>query len=287
MSLNISVVIPTHNRAFCLKRAIDSVLSQTFPIKEILVVNNASDDNTEVLLEKNYKQIKVLYENNIGVSFARNTGIRNSKSNWIAFLDSDDEWMPKKIEKQVSLIKESSYKYRIVHTNELWFKNNKFLNQKKIHKKKGGYIFENCLHFCKISPSSVIIHRELFKKYGLFDTKFSVCEDYELWLRITSQEEVGFIEEPMIKKHAGHLGQLSKKYWGLDRYRIRALEKLIKNRKLNEKQMLQTIKLLLKKIDIVLLGGINRKNKRIINIYTKKRKLWNLYYEKFKAIKTY
>ena len=270
----VSVVIPTYNRVPYLGRAITSVLKQSYPVNEIIVIDNGSTDQTLSFIKKNFNRIRVITEKKKGVSFARNLGIKNCKYNWIAFLDSDDEWITDKIEKQFVLLKESNFKYQFIHTNEIWIKNGMLKNQKKKHLKKGGYIFEDCLDICKISPSSVLIKKELFDRYGLFDNKFKVCEDYELWLRITSKIKIGYLDKPLIKKHGGHEGQLSEKYWGIDRYRIKALEKILINNNLKTQQKLKVLEYLLKKINIILLGAMNRNNKRIFNMYIKKKFLW-------------
>ena len=270
----VSVVIPTYNRVPYLGRAITSVLKQSYPVNEIIVIDNGSTDQTLSFIKKNFTRIRVITEKKRGVSFARNLGIKNCKYNWIAFLDSDDEWITDKIEKQFVLLKESNFKYQFIHTNEIWIKNGMLKNQKKKHLKKGGYIFEDCLDICKISPSSVLIKKELFDRYGLFDNKFKVCEDYELWLRIASKIKIGYLDKPLIKKYGGHKGQLSNKYWGIDRYRIKALEKILINNNLQKQQKLKVLEYLLKKINIILLGAINRNNKRIFNMYIKKKFLW-------------
>ncbi len=270
----VSVVIPTYNRVPYLGRAITSVLKQSYPVNEIIVIDNGSTDQTLSFIKKNFTRIRVITEKKRGVSFARNLGIKNCKYNWIAFLDSDDEWITDKIEKQFVLLKESNFKYQFIHTDEIWIKNGMFKNQKKKHLKKGGYIFEDCLDICKISPSSVLIKKELFDRYGLFDNKFKVCEDYELWLRIASKIKIGYLDKPLIKKYGGHKGQLSNKYWGIDRYRIKALEKILINNNLKKQQKLKVLEYLLKKINIILLGAINRNNKRIFNMYIKKKFLW-------------
>ncbi len=270
----ISVVIPTYNRVTFLRRAITSVLKQSFPVNEIIVVDNGSTDQTLSFIKEKFTSIKVIIEKKRGVSFARNKGIKNCKNEWIAFLDSDDEWMTSKIEKQFFLLKKSNFKYQFIHTNEIWIKNGILKNQKKKHLKMGGYIFENCLDICKISPSSVMIKKEVFNKYGLFDDRFKVCEDYELWLRLTSKIKIGYVNEPLIKKYGGHAGQLSDKYWGIDRYRIKALEKILITDNLKEQQKLKVLEYLLSKINIILLGAINRNNTRIFNMYIKKKFLW-------------
>ncbi len=274
----VSVIIPSRNRIAFLPRAISSVLNQSFAVHEIIIVDNNSSDKTISFVKKNFNKVKVINEKKIGVSHARNLGIKNCRYEWIAFLDSDDEWMRNKIEKQYTFLKKTNFKLKLMHTNETWIKNGLLKNQKKKHLKKGGFIFEDCLDICRISPSSVLISKSLFEKFGLFDTKFKICEDYELWLRLSSKIEIGYLNEPLIKKYGGHLGQLSTKYWGLDRYRVKALEKLLTNNYLTYNQKIKALNTLFTKIDIILLGAINRNNKKIFKMYSKKKFLWRTYY---------
>ena len=93
--------------------------------------------------------------------------------------------------------------------------------------KQGGDIFGISLERCMISPSAVMIHRALFEEMGGFDETLPVCEDYDLWLRITARHKVGLIKEKLVVKNGGHSDQLSRKYWGMDRFRIQALEKIL------------------------------------------------------------
>ena len=131
MIINVSVIIPTYNRVKFLPACINSVLKQSIPVEEIIVVDNNSSDGTVNYIRDKFKMVRVLIERNKGVSFARNLGILNSKNNWVAFLDSDDEWMPDKIQKQIELIKRLNHKVNFIHTNEKWVRNNIILNQKK------------------------------------------------------------------------------------------------------------------------------------------------------------
>ena len=131
MIIKISVIIPTFNRRSFVKDAIDSVLSQSYVVDEIIVVDNNSTDGTNTLIKKKYPQIKLIQEKKQGVSNARNAGILIAQNDWIAFLDSDDQWIPKKIELQVENIRNNFNKPLFVHTNELWIKNGNILNQKK------------------------------------------------------------------------------------------------------------------------------------------------------------
>ena len=173
----ISVVIPTYNRSHTIMRAINSVLSQTYPAFEIIVVDDGSTDGTKELLQahgfckKGTKELekKYLIQENGGVSSARNLGIKNAKGDFIAFLDSDDAWSEKKLERQLVVLKQNLFKQRIIHTDEIWIRNGVRVNQHKKHEKPGGNIFEKCLALCCISPSSAMLHRSLFNEYGYFD----------------------------------------------------------------------------------------------------------------------
>ncbi|MEJ5166724.1 MAG: glycosyltransferase, partial [Thermoanaerobaculia bacterium] len=174
----ISVIIPTYNRKEFLKETLDSVLKQKEVEKEIIVVDDGSTDGTYEEI-KNYP-IRYFFQENKGPASARNLGILASKGKFIAFLDSDDLWLEDKLSLQLKFFKENP-EYLIVHTNEIWIKDGKPLKQLKKHKKGGGDQFERSLELCVISPSSVLIKRELFDLVGLFDESFPACEDYELW----------------------------------------------------------------------------------------------------------
>ena len=165
----ISIVIPTFNRIGSLPRALDSALNQTYQPSEIIVVDNGSSDGTTKLLRERYPSIRLLIEKKLGVSAARNKGIRHSKFQWIALLDSDDAWDKTKLEKQKNALASSQDHFRLVHTDEIWIRNGNKFNQMKKHQKFGGDIFNNCLSLCCISPSSVLINKNIFKEVGYFD----------------------------------------------------------------------------------------------------------------------
>ena len=274
MDIKVSVIIPTLNRRELIKRAIDSVLYQTHPIYEIIVVDNGSTDSTVAMLCENYPSVKVLEENKRGVSYARNTGIRSSKGDWIALLDSDDAWSAQKTKRQLDLYTSIGKDYRLIHTSEIWYKNGKLLNQKKQHKKSGGDVFQECVRLCCISPSSSLIRRDLFSDIGYFDEELPACEDYDFWLRLSSREEVLFVNEPLTIKYGGHINQLSKKYWGMDRFRVTALEKIIKQGKLTEHQFNIAFQSLLLRLNIIYEGARKRKNTEIEKMYLSKLQNW-------------
>ncbi|MES9963124.1 MAG: glycosyltransferase family A protein [Candidatus Sedimenticola sp. 20ELBAFRAG] len=224
--MQISAVIPTHNRATVLERALASVLTQTHPAMEVIVVDDGSEDRTRELLTQKFPSVRYLHQPNQGVSSARNLGIANARGDWIAFLDSDDEWLPGKLQAQKELLSNQP-DIRICHTEEIWIRDGKRVNQMKKHTKQGGTIFRHCLPLCVISPSSVMIHRDVFEQVGVFDESLPACEDYDLWLRICARYPVAFVEQPQINKYGGHEDQLSRRHWGMDRFRLQALEKII------------------------------------------------------------
>lgn len=253
----VSVVIPSYNRCFLLKRALESVFQQVNIDYEVIVIDDGSTDNTAAMVAEFFPQVRYFLQQNNGVSSSRNKGFLEAKGDWIAFLDSDDEWQTGKLERQIRLLKENP-EYKICHTQEIWIRNGVRVNQMKKHKKQGGWIFPQCLPLCAMSPSSIIIHRTVFDDIGLFDTHLPACEDYDLWLRITAKYPVLYIEEPQIKKYGGHEDQLSSKYWGMDQYRIQALQKIISGGTLSEENRQKAIAMLIKKSRVFMNGALKR-----------------------------
>lgn len=265
----ISVVITTFNRRHLVQRAIASVLQQTCQVHEILLIDDGSDDGTGELIMQKYPEVLYHWQVNQGISAARNNGISLSSGDWIAFLDADDEWLPEKLWWQMNGLNHAPA-YQICHTDEIWIRRGLRVNPMKKHLKYGGHIFERCLPLCIISPSAVIIKRSLFGQIGLFDPGLPVCEDYDMWLRICCREPVLYIDKPLIKKYGGHRDQLSRKYWGMDRFRITALEKILIHDQLSPKQRLAVLDTLIKKISIVCNGAQKRGNKELFHLYAEK-----------------
>ena len=253
---NISVVIPTYNRRKTIGRSIDSVLNQTLFPSEIIVVDDGSTDGTSDYIQSNFPSIKLLHQPNKGVSAARNKGIRYADTNWIALLDSDDEWFPQKLEKQVMTLSQSP-DIKFCHTEEIWIRNGVRVNQMKKHQKYGGHIFYKCLDMCRISPSSVLFHQSILDDVGYFDKDLKVCEDYDLWLRITAKFPVLYIDESLIKKYGGHEDQLSRVKDGIESHRIKVLEKLIM-KKFTSVQRNAMLKTLIEKLTIFSIGAQKR-----------------------------
>lgn len=223
----VRVIIPTFNRRLFLGRAIDSVIIQTFKNWELVIVDDGSTDETADFLDhiqKTWKypqSLQVIQTPNKGVSAARNLGAMNAKTPWLAFLDSDDEWLPQKLELQMALSEFTETP--LIHGEEIWIRNGVRVNPKLKYKKSGGEIFERCVDHCCISISTSLVRRDLFSELRGFREDFKVCEDYELWLRITAHFAVGFIEAPVAIKYGGHADQLSTQFHSMDYDRVRAL----------------------------------------------------------------
>ena len=128
----------------------------------------------------------------------------------------------KKLEKQIHKARENP-NLSLIHGNEIWIRRGIRVNPMKKHQKKGGDLFAQSVRLCCISPSTVFIKKSLFEKVGFFKENFPVCEDYDLWLRITSRYSVGYIEDFLVKKYGGHSDQLSRKYKAMDFWRVLSL----------------------------------------------------------------
>lgn len=223
--MSVSVVIPTYNRARQVVSAVDSVLAQSVPVHEVIVVDDGSDDDTAAVLRPYGKAVRLLRQENRGVSSARNLGIRAARGEWLALLDSDDRWLPDKLARQRAF-HAANPDFLLSQTDEHWVRNGFRVNKaKRFRQKEAGWIFVASLAMCHVSPSAVLIHRRIFDEVGLFDEDLPACEDYDLWLRIARRYPVGLVDEPLIVKTGGHDDQLSCRYWGMDRFRIRAMEK--------------------------------------------------------------
>jgi len=255
--MRISVIVPTFNRAHTLPRTLDSILCQSLPATEVIVVDDGSQDDTEDLVRRRYPQVRYLRQSNTGVSSARNRGINAANGDWIAFLDSDDAWLPDKLAAQRAALSEYPNR-RLCHTQEIWIRHGRRVNQMDKHAKSGGYIFRACLPRCVISPSAALLHRSLFDELGIFDEDLPACEDYDLWLRICATEPVAFVPEPRIRKDGGHSDQLSRKHWGMDRFRVRALEKIIDSGRLDAGDRAAACAILVRKAGILAAGARKR-----------------------------
>lgn len=269
----ISIIIPSYNRADFLKEAIQSVLDQDYfsgnseaSIFELLVIDDGSTDQTKAVVDGFSSPIVYRYQDHKGVSAARNLGIKLSRGDYVAFLDSDDLWKKDKINVQMSLMN-SLPQTRICYTEEIWIRNMVFVNPKKKHQKYSGWIFEKVLPLCLLSLSSALFHRSVFKEVGIFDEDLPACEDYDFGIRVALRYPIHLITKPLIIKRGGHADQLSCKYWGMDEFRVKALEKAFRM-DLSSLQREQVRGELIKKCKI-LISGFGKRNKMSeVNYYS-------------------
>lgn len=260
--MNIAAIIPTFNRETTILRAIRSVMNQTRRPETLVVIDDGSTDATEELvtawIREARPKFRVIFEKteNSGVSAARNLGVKLAGCEWNAFLDSDDEWLPTKLEKQADY---SAY-FPMIHTEENWIRNSRLVQAPKKYLKSGGRVFNRCVDLCFISPSSAMIHRDLLKEMNGFNEEFPVCEDYDLWLKIAARYHVGFVAEPLLNKYGGHLDQLSMRFRGMDYFRAKALVPFLEAVEISAEEQAHVAKTLLQKCEILLDGFVKHAN---------------------------
>ena len=256
----VSVIIPTYNRQDFVREAIASVIAQTYQGFELIVVDDGSEDDTRTVVQEFSDiapGIRYIFQSNQGVSAARNTGVALSTGPLIAFLDSDDVWQPGKLESQATFFA-THPEAQICQTEEMWLRHGVRVNPHKKHRKAGGDIFARSLDLCLVSPSAVMLRRSLFDHIGGFDPRLPACEDYDLWLRIAAILPVHLIETPLVIKRGGHPDQLSHHFWGLDRFRVTALQKLLDSGVLSVQQRRLTLAVFQKKCVILAQGARKR-----------------------------
>ncbi len=255
----VSVIIPTYNRAGWIREAIDSVLAQDHEPKECIVVDDGSTDETPRVLAEYGDRIRVISQANRGVSAARNCGIAAASGELLAFLDSDDRWLPEKLSVQVNFFN-THPDAMICQTEEIWIRNGRRVNPGTRHKKQAGRIFIPSLALCLVSPSAVMMRKKLIDIIGGFDESLPACEDYDMWLRVSCRYPVYLIDRALIEKRGGHADQLSKSP-GLDRFRIAAIMKAMKSGRLSAEEYRAAETTLKEKCRIYAAGCLKRGRK--------------------------
>ena len=251
----VSVIIPTHNRADVLGRAVASVLAQTRADLELIVVDDGSTDHTaRVLAGFDDPRLTGMHQENKGVSAARNRGIAASRGELVALLDSDDWWLPEKLARQVRFMAEGGFE--ICQTDEVWIRNGVRVNPRFRHAKPAGWFLERSLELCLVSPSCVMFTRRLWEELGPFDEGLPACEDYSLWLRVGVRHPVGLLPEALTVKTGGHPDQLSRRIIGLDLYRIYAILDLLRSMDLTAEQRRLAVRGLGEKVRLYAQGCI-------------------------------
>jgi glycosyltransferase involved in cell wall biosynthesis len=264
----VTVIIPLYNRKELLPRALNSVLKQSYRNLEILVIDDGSTDGVEELpiLNQDQRIRFIRLDTNCGVSKARNIGIANAQGSWIALLDSDDEWIPVKIEQQLQWLK-SNPSFKITQSREIWIRNGKRVNPPVTHEKIGGDLFKESLTRCMVTPSSVVFSKEFIDEIGGFNESLPACEDYDLWLRISSRYPIGLVPEYHLKRYGGHSDQLSSTVPLLDRFRIRSILQLLYHAPLTAEKRTEASRVCVQKASIIAQGALKRGNHELFMRY--------------------
>jgi glycosyltransferase involved in cell wall biosynthesis len=272
----VSVILPTYNRRHVLMRAVESVLAQSRPDFELIIVDDGSDDGTAelpVMKNRSERVVPLRLDCRCGVSHARNSGVAAARASLIAFIDSDDRWEPLKLEKQVQWM-QLNPGFRICQTKEIWIRKGVRVNPPRTHEKRGGDIFAPSLERCMVTPSSVLLEKSLFLEAGGFNESIPACEDYDLWLRIACRMPVGLLDEYLLTRYGGHDDQLSSTVPALDRFRVRCLLDLLRGGALSPAQERCARTELRKKARIVADGFKKRGNLHSYETFKKIAVFW-------------
>jgi glycosyltransferase involved in cell wall biosynthesis len=271
--MRISVVIPSYNRRHSLEAALRSVFEQTSAVDEVILVDDGSTDDSAAMTAQLFPSVNVIRQSNLGVSAARNRGIRAARHDWIALLDSDDLWLAHKIE----TIREAALQnpgHVLYHSDEIWVRRGRRVNPMQKHRKSGGWIFKQCLPLCAISPSASVLRKSTLLALGLFDESLPACEDYDLWLRLCHRFPVCFIEQALITKYGGHEDQLSRKYPAMDRYRVQALHRLLETESLSTEYFEAARATLRGKLEILRKGACKHGNHSLLDEIEPLQRRW-------------
>ena len=204
----VSIVIPTYNQSQFVNEALESVLSQSFQNFEIIVINDGSTDNTKAVLSNFNDHIQIINQENKGLSEARNKGIQKARGDFIAFLDSDDLWVPEKLESQMKLLRnnpEFLWCYSDAEVFDSETGQTQYLYSQLYEHLYSGCIFNYLILENFIASPTPIVHRDVFEGVGLFFDNRIVAEDWDMWLRISDDHPVALIERTLARRriHAG------------------------------------------------------------------------------------
>lgn len=215
--VDVSVVIATHNRAAQVKEAIDSVLAQSVPVREVLVVDDGSTDDTREQLRAYGDRIRPFFQPQAGASAARNQAMRASRGEWIAFLDDDDVWLPNKTERQMSLIRENP-KLGIVYSSDHAVDEHlRILYTRHAAPENRGDAFARLLIKNFIFTSCAVARRDAIEKAGYMNLEYKFAQDWDLWLKIAAEHPVDFVPEPLVLYRQSASGCLTRDMKAIER----------------------------------------------------------------------
>jgi glycosyltransferase involved in cell wall biosynthesis len=222
---DVSVIIATHNRAAQVAEAIDSVLAQSLKVREIIIVDDGSTDDTLRQLSRYGSRIRTYHQSSQGASVARNNGIRESRGQWIAFLDDDDVWLPEKIELQMQIAEQNPNLGLVYCSDHAVDEQLRILYTRNALAMNRGDVFEQLLVKNFIFTSCVIARRDAIEHAGLMDPGLTYGEDLDLWLKIAAHHPVDFAPEPLVLYRQSATGCLSRDTKAADR--LYAMQKII------------------------------------------------------------
>lgn len=265
------VVIPVRDRPEMLRRAVESVLAQSFRFFDLVVVDDASPEDLSEVRDwvEGAGHHWLSLDKNVGPAGARNAGAELLKSQWLAFLDSDDVWEVEKLQQQVDWHARHP-KIEISQCEERWMRNGQPFKKKFRQVQPEGWIFEACVQVCCISPSCVMMSHRLWQQLGGFDQRYRVCEDYELWLRVALNEQVGVVKGTagaLVTRHGGHEDQLSFALPAMDRFRVMALLDLMLKVDLSPQQKQWVVGAILQRSEVLQQGAQKRAKQQDVLIY--------------------
>lgn len=206
-AVKVTAVIPVYNCEKYIGEALESALAQTYPLHEILVVDDGSTDGTREALRPYWDSIVYVYQKNAGEAAARNTGIRRASGEYIAFLDADDAWLAEKLRLQIEYF-EAHPEIGLVYTDMTTFDDAGVLDKSvRISRRRtfhSGKIFPFLFREVLFCPSSVVFRKTCAEKVGGFDESFLIGCDYEMWLRMARRFEFGYVDRPLVmyRQHA-------------------------------------------------------------------------------------
>jgi glycosyltransferase involved in cell wall biosynthesis len=258
----VSVIIPTYNRAHLLCRAMQSVLNQTYLDFELIIVDDGSTDNTDKIIkefQEHDKRIKYIrHEKNKGGSAARNSGIKISRGEYIAFLDSDDEWLPRKMEKQEIKFQNALDNVGVIYSGFSCISESSGKIIAKITPTLRGNVYTNLLEGCILGSPTPLIKKICFRKAGFFDETLPSCQDWDMWIRLSKYYAFDFVPDILAKHHI-HGSQISVNL----NAKIVARKKLVEKYWVDLSRKSKILSILLKRLGILCcLNGDSREGRR-------------------------
>lgn len=264
----VSVIIPVYNRQAMAITAVRSVIAQRYSSIDLIVVDDGSDDEP-VELRAIVESVggRFVRTAHRGVSAARNCGIAMARGGWIALLDSDDRWLPEKLSTQMDFLL-ANPEIKICQVAEIWFRGGVFVNPKQRHIMPNGEAFYRCLELCCISASSVVLDKALFEVFGVFREELPICEDYDLWLRLTASHHIASLEQGLVEKYGARDDQLSRSQSAQDRFRVYSILCLLRDSVLQPAKFTAALAMLHQKADVLRGGASKRSEHERVVLYT-------------------